>query len=341
MNDYKNYSLIRHNTFGVEASCRRFLEYETPAEAADVAQVIRESQLPHLLIGSGSNLLLVDSWYDGLVVHSAIRGIEHVGGQCAPDEVLLRVGSGENWDHLVDYCVSHGYYGAENLSLIPGEVGASAVQNIGAYGAEVADIIYKVEAVEIATGQLVEIAAPDCHYGYRHSRFKGEWAGRYLITHVVYRLSRVFAPRLDYGNIRQELERKGISAPTAAELRNAIIDIRRRKLPDPEQLGNAGSFFMNPVVERSLFERLQGDNPTMPHYHVDADHVKIPAAWLIDQCGWKGRSLGPAGVHTEQALVLVNRGGATGQDVLHLCRAIQADVLSRFGITLRPEVNIV
>ena len=341
MNDYKNYSLLRHNTFGIEASCRRFLEYETAAEAAVAAQVIRESQLPHLVVGSGSNLLLVGSCYDGLVVHSAVRGIELVGGQSTSDEVLLRVGSGENWDDLVDYCVAHGYHGAENLSLIPGEVGASAVQNIGAYGAEAADLIYNVEAVEIATGRLVVIDAADCHYGYRQSRFKGEWSGRYLITHVVYRLSRAFVPRLDYGNIRQELERKGIGTPTAAELRSVIIDIRRRKLPDPEQLGNAGSFFMNPVVERPLFERLLADNPAMPHYHVDDDHEKIPAAWLIDQCGWKGRSLRPAGVHTEQALVLVNRGGATGQDVLRLCQAIQADVLSRFGIMLRPEVNIV
>ena len=341
MNDFKDYSLLRHNTFGIEARCHRFLEYETVGEAAVAAQVIRESQRPHLVIGSGSNLLLVGSYYDGLVVHSAVRGIELVGGQTTSDEVLLRVGSGENWDELVDYCVAHGYHGAENLSLIPGEVGASAVQNIGAYGAEAADLIYKVEAVEVATGRPVVIAAADCHYGYRQSRFKGEWSGQYLITHVVYRLSRVFTPRLDYGNIRQELERKGIGTPTAAELRSVIIDIRRRKLPDPTQLGNAGSFFMNPVVERSLFERLLASYPAMPHYHVDDDHEKIPAAWLIDQCGWKGRSLGPAGVHTEQALVLVNRGGATGQDVLRLCQAIQADVLSRFGIVLRPEVNIV
>jgi UDP-N-acetylmuramate dehydrogenase len=229
----------------------------------------------------------------------------------------------------------------ENLSLIPGDVGASAVQNIGAYGAEAKDVIERVEAVSITTGEVCTFSGEDCCYGYRDSRFKREWKNQYLITHVTYRLSREYKPRLDYGNIRAELERQGISLPDALQLRQTIIDIRNAKLPDPKVTGNAGSFFMNPVVEREVYDRLAEQYPGMPHYDVDEEHVKIPAGWMIDQCGWKGKSLGKAGVHDRQALVLVNRGGATGQDVIALCQAVCADVEQKFGIALHPEVNIV
>ena len=245
------------------------------------------------------------------------------------------------WDDIVDLCVKNHWHGMENLSLIPGEVGASAVQNIGAYGAEAKDIIYKVEAIDLATGEPRQIANEECEYAYRYSKFKGEWRNRYIITHVTYRLSNTFSPQLDYGNIRNELQRQGVDNPTAQQLREVIISIRNAKLPDPKQEGNAGSFFMNPVVERSVYEHLAAQYEGMPHYDVDDRHVKIPAGWMIDQCGWKGKTMGKAGVHDKQALVLVNRGGATGQDILDLCNAIRKDVYRRFGIDIHPEVNIV
>lgn len=332
MKDFRNYSLKEHNTFGIEAKCSRFLEYATVEEAQRVVGLLQDT--PYIIIGGGSNLLLTRD-YEGTVVHSAIRGVELLPGE------MLRCGSGEAWDSVVDYCVSHGLYGVENLSLIPGDVGASAVQNIGAYGAEVKDFIVSVEAVEIATGQLCTFSNAECRYGYRDSRFKHEWKNRYLVTHVTYRLSPVFHPRLDYGNIRAELERQGIAEPTPRQLRQVIIDIRRAKLPDPQETGNAGSFFMNPVVSREKFEVLLAEYPQMPHYCVDDSHEKIPAGWMIDQCGWKGRSLGRAGVHDKQALVLVNCGGATGQEIVDLCHAIQHDVHEKFGIDIYPEVNIV
>ena len=239
------------------------------------------------------------------------------------------------------FCVDHQCYGAENLSLIPGDVGASAVQNIGAYGVEVKDLITEVEAVEIATGKTRVFSCEECGYSYRQSRFKKEWKNRYLITQVTYQLQTTFEPHLDYGNIRAELERKGIAQPTAQQLRQVIIDIRQAKLPDPKVMGNAGSFFMNPIVAKEKYEQLAAQYEGMPHYTVDADHEKIPAGWMIDQCGWKGKSMGRAGVHDKQALVLVNRGGATGQEIVELCKVIQRDVKEKFDIEIFPEVNII
>ena len=335
MKEYEDYSLLKHNTFGIDARCRRFVEFSSVEEACEVARTLSE---PFLIVGGGSNLLLTRD-YEGTVVHSAVKGFE----PSATDngEVLVTVGSGEIWDDVVARFVANGWHGAENLSLIPGDVGASAVQNIGAYGVEVCSLIEKVEAVRIGDGQLMTFSAADCQYGYRQSRFKGEWKNRYLITHVTYRLSTTFTPHLDYGNIRAELQRQGIEVPTADELRKVIIGIRREKLPDPEVEGNAGSFFMNPVVAREQFEALQAVYPDMPHYFVDERHEKIPAGWMIDRCGWKGRTMGRAGVHDRQALVLVNRGGATGQEVVNLCEAIRKDVRERFGIDIHPEVNII
>ena len=327
-----NYSLLHHNTFGIDAKCRRFLEYVSVEEAQEIARQLQE---PYLLIGAGSNLLLTGD-FDGTVVHSAVKGIEN------QSDSLIRCGSGETWDEVVAWCVGHGLYGAENLSLIPGEVGASAVQNIGAYGAEVKDLIASVEAVEIGTGRLCIFSREECQYGYRDSRFKHEWKNKYLITHVVYRLKTDDAqPSTEYGNIRAELDRRGIQTPTAAELREVVIAIREAKLPDPKVTGNAGSFFMNPVVSREKFEALLAQYPQIPHYYIDEQHEKIPAGWMIDQCGWKGKSLGRAGVHDKQALVLVNRGGATGQEIVDLCEAIRNDVRERFGIDIHPEVNII
>lgn len=338
MRDLRDYSLLGHNTFGIDARCLRFLEFDSVAEAQRVARTVSTSALPLLIVGGGSNLLLTTD-FPGIVVHSAIKGCEVVAEDA--HTVCLRVGSGETWDDLVAHCVANGWHDAENLSLIPGEVGASAVQNIGAYGAEACDLIKQVEAVNISTGEVVAIAAADCAYGYRQSRFKQEWKNQFLITHVTFRLSRTFEPRLDYGNIREELECRGIVVPTPQDLRQVIIDIRRRKLPDPEVEGNAGSFFMNPVVSREKFETLFAQYPQMPHYYVDETHEKIPAGWMIDQCGWKGRTLGRAGVHAKQALVLVNKGGATGADIVRLSDSIRQDVSARFGIDIHPEVNIV
>lgn len=342
MRDIRNYSLLEHNTFGIDAKCGRFLEYASVAEAVEVAGMISSS--PFLVIGGGSNLLLTAD-YPGTVVTPAPMA-DVSSGVCLDSKSLtLRCWAGLVFDDVVDYCVGNGLYGLENLSLIPGQVGASAVQNIGAYGAEVKDVICSVEAVEIATGKVVTIPAEECHYAYRQSRFKGEWRNRFLITYVTYRLSASFAPHVDYGNIRAELDAKGIATPTARQLREVIIDIRNAKLPDPKVEGNAGSFFMNPIVSRERFEAIRKDYPTMPFYEVrngpEDSSYKIPAGWMIDQCGWKGKTIGPAGVHSRQALVLVNKGGATGSDIVRLMKAVQHDVSERFGISLQPEVNIV
>lgn len=326
------------NTFGIDAQCRRYLEYATAEEACAIADELRRASLPFLIIGAGSNLLPTGD-YDGTVVHSAVRGIsltEHPDGSA-----LLHCGSGETWDDVVAWTVDRGFADLANLSLIPGEVGASAVQNIGAYGAEACQFIHDIHAIDIQTGQRLIIPQQDCRYGYRDSLFKHEWKNRVLITHVSYQLHRQYKPNMEYGNLRTELERKSIESPTPQQLRQVIIDIRRSKLPDPAEQGNAGSFFMNPVVSRAKFEELSAVYPQMPHYYINEDSEKIPAAWLIDQCGWKGRALGCAGVHHKQPLVLVNLGGATGQDIVALCKAIQDDVQQRFGITLKPEVNIV
>ena len=333
MKDFKNYSLKAHNTFGIEAACSRFLEYESIEEARQVAAILRASATPYIIIGGGSNLLLTGD-FQGVVVHSAMKQYR-LDGDC------MCCGSGMTWDDVVALSLEAGLYGAENLSLIPGDVGASAVQNIGAYGTEVKDLIVRVEAVEIATGEIRVFTNAECQYGYRQSRFKHDWKNQYLMTNVTYQFSTVFTPRLDYGNIRSELERRGIAEPTAQQLRQVIIDIRNAKLPDPKVMGNAGSFFMNPVVSRQKYEELLAQYPQMPHYTVDADHEKIPAGWMIDQCGWKGKSLGHAGVHDKQALVLVNRGGATGAEVVALCHQIQQDVHEKFGIDIHPEVNII
>lgn len=338
MKDIKNYSLLAHNTFGIEARCHRFLEYSSVEEAQQIVSSLTTEDEPLLILGGGSNLLLTGD-YPGTVLHSAIKGIKVLSDK-EPAFVFLECGSGEVFDDVVAFAVENGYHGAENLSIIPGEVGASAVQNIGAYGVEAKDIIYKVEAVEIATGKLVVFDNADCEYSYRQSKFKHEWRDKYLVTHVIYRLSRTFVPDLDYGNIRSSLEKKGIASPTAQQLREVIIEIRNAKLPDPKVEGNAGSFFMNPIVEKAKYEELASQYLGMPHYTIDAEHEKIPAGWMIDQCGWKGKSLGKAGVHDKQALVLVNRGGATGADIVRLCETIQKDVKEKFGIEIHPEVNI-
>ena len=344
MTDKSNYSLLNHNTFGIEAKCCRYLEYASEAEAQEVIRILKKEALPLLIVGSGSNLLLTRDFPGTVVSPRNTFEVNEVPANTGVDvsgTVFLRCWAGTAFDDVVAYAVAHGFYGMENLSLIPGEVGASAVQNIGAYGAEVSDIIVKVEAVELATGQLRVFSNAECEYSYRQSKFKHEWKNQYLISYVTYQLSKTFTPRLDYGNIRNKLAEEKIDNPTPVQLRQTIIDIRNAKLPNPKIQGNAGSFFMNPIVPRRKYDELAVLYPRMPHYTIDADHEKIPAGWMIDQCGWKGKSLGRACVHDKQALVLVNRGGATGNDILTLMHTIQRDVKRKFDIDILPEVNVV
>ena len=336
MTEYTDYSLLPHNTFRLDVKAARFMEYSSEEElTAFLASGGLTS--PYLHIGGGSNLLFLSD-YPGLVLHSSVKGVETVAE--TDERVELRVGSGVVWDDFVAYTVEKGFYGAENLSLIPGEVGASAVQNIGAYGVEVKDLVVSVDAVEAATGKKRRFTREECRYAYRDSIFKKELKGRYFVTYVTYRLSKLPVFHLDYGNVRAELEKDGME-PTLANVRRVIAAIRSNKLPDPKVTGNAGSFFMNPVVSQEQFDRLQAEYSEMPSYRLDGNRVKIPAGWLIERCGWKGKALGPAAVHDRQALVLVNRGGATGRDVLRLADEVARSVKERFGIEISPEVNLV
>lgn len=332
MKDLNDYSLLKHNTFGMDVRAERFIEYVSEEELISILPLLHEHRFLH--IGGGSNILFCGN-YDGIILHSAIAGISVV----AEDEasVSVKVGAGVQWDDFVSYAVEKGWSGAENLSLIPGEVGASAVQNIGAYGVEAKDLIENVETIDLTDGTRRVFLNAECVYGYRKSIFKNELKGRYAVTYVTYRLSKVFQPKIDYGNVREKLLGKEL---TPENVRNAVIDIRQSKLPDPEVTGNAGSFFMNPVVSLEKYEALKTENPDMPHYIVDGG-VKIPAGWLIEKCGWKGKSLGRAGVCPNQALVLINLGGATGRDIVALSNAVCQSVSEKFGISISPEVNII
>lgn len=334
------YSLLHHNTFGIDAHCTQFEEYSNVEELRGILKDLNKRGGKFLHIGQGSNLLFTKD-YDGTIMHSCIRGVEIVAE--SDKEVTVRVGAGIAWDDFVAWCVVSGLYGLENLSLIPGEVGASAVQNIGAYGAEAGDRISLVETIEAATGNLKNWANSECDYSYRHSIFKGEEKGKYIITHVDFKLSKIFHPNLSYKGLRREVEEvHGLSEAKldAETLRAIVLETRKGKLPDPAVMGSAGSFFVNPVVDQVKFDSLIAQYPDMPHFQMP-DGVKIPAGWLIDQCGWKGKSLGKAGVYPKQALVLVNLGGASGEDIVKLSDAVRADVKGKFGIDIHPEVNFI
>lgn len=322
------------NTFGLDVKAGRWLEY---ASVEELKALIAEGQIssPYLHVGSGSNLLFLGD-FEGTVLHSAIKSIEMVNQDA--EKVWLRVGAGVIWDDFVAYCVEQGYYGAENLSLIPGEVGASAVQNIGAYGVEVKDLISCVETVDVHGDKRV-FGVEECGYAYRNSVFKRPDMKSFFVTHVTFALNKAEQYTLNYGTIRQELEK--YPQIDLATVRQVIVSIRESKLPDPKVLGNAGSFFMNPIVPRAKYETLLQEYPSMPSYQVDATHVKIPAGWMIEQCGWKGKSLGNAAVHDKQALVLVNCGGATGADIVALSDAVRAAVREKFGVEIHPEVNMI
>lgn len=332
----KNYSLLPHNTFGLDVKADMFIEFSTEEEIRDLLNSGEIQNTKYLIIGAGSNLLFTKD-YHGSIIHSAIQGIRLV--KETKDEVWLRVGSGIVWDDFVAYCVKHNWGGAENLSLIPGEVGASAIQNIGAYGMEVKELIHEVEAMEIETGTSQIFTNSECNYAYRRSIFKEKLRGKYIITYVTYRLQKYPRLNLSYAGLKNALPKD--RSITVSTVRETVIRIRENKLPDPSVLGNAGSFFMNPIIPCAQYESLLVKWPDMPHYIVDETHVKIPAGWMIERCGWKGRTIGRAGVYDRQALVLVNLGNATAHDIVYLANQIMDSVRKQFGITIYPEVNYI
>jgi len=330
-------NLQSFHTFAIPAHAQKILEITSIPQLKQVWDECQQENLPVLFLGQGSNVLFVED-FAGAVLINRLLGIQHEEDQYFH---YLHVNGGEVWHDLVQWSIEQSIYGLENLALIPGCAGSAPIQNIGAYGCEVKDVIESVEAVNLATGEVETITGSDCGYSYRNSKFKHEWKNHYLITHVSYRLSKTFQPHLDYGNIRAALAENHILTPSAKELRQSIIAIREKKLPNPKVLGNAGSFFMNPLVEAHTFERLITRYSAMPFYKVGETLYKIPAGWLIEQCGWKGKYLGCAGVYEKQALVLVNLGGAKGTDIIALSDAIIHDVEKKFGISIHPEVNII
>ena len=324
------------NTFGIPAHARVYVEYTSVEELRTLLQTYKSERLLH--IGAGSNLLFTKD-FDGVVLHSCIcfaRALEEDA-----EGVNIEVGAGIVMDDLIAQVADMGLYGLENLSHIPGEVGASAVQNVGAYGVEAKDVIREVHAIAVESGEECVFSNADCRFGYRDSIFKNELKGQYIITSVVFHLSKQPQPHLDYGNLRQALAGK---EPTPMNIREAVIAIRKQKLPEPEDLGSAGSFFKNPIISSEHFQTiLQQEQKTaaeIPHFET-ADGIKIPAAWLIEQCGWKGKRQGGAQVYEKQPLVIVNTGNATAQDIITLAADITESIAQRFQITLHPEVNYI
>ena len=332
----KNISLQPFNTFGIEAYAERFVEVD---RVEQLQEILRQHKDLFILSG-GSNILLTKN-IERPVVKIGLRGREIVGSK-DDDHVLVKVQAGENWHELVLWCISEGLGGLENLSLIPGQVGTSPMQNIGAYGVEIKDVFHELEAMEIGSGTRVKFSAEDCRFGYRDSIFKNELKGKFVIINVTFALtSKNHKIATDYGAIRSELSKRGIEKPGIRDISDVVIAIRQSKLPDPKELGNSGSFFKNPVIGRKHFEKLLEKHPQMPYYIVDPENVKVPAGWLVEQSGFKGKRFGDAGVHAKQALVLVNYGHATGLEILDLARRIQDEVFRLFDIHLEMEVNII
>ncbi len=331
-----NYSLKNLNTFGIDVNAKLYADVLTETDLEEVfgSPLIKENKL--LVLGGGSNMLFTKD-YDGLVLKISIKGIK-VTPQ--GDDVLVTAGAGEVWDALVKYCVAQGYAGLENLTLIPGTVGASPIQNIGAYGVEIKDVFESCTAFEIATGQIKTFNKAECEFGYRESVFKGKLKGKYIITSVTYRLSNIPNVQTHYGAINAELERRGIAEPTIADVSEVVAAIRVSKLPDPSTIGNAGSFFKNPIIDQPVFDDLLSHFPDTPHYPAPDGRVKLAAGWLIEQCGFKGLVDGHTGTWKNQALVLVNHGGATGQEVYRFSERIIETVQQKFGVLLEREVNI-
>ena len=332
MKRIENYDLSNQNTFRMKVKAALYIEYDNVEELQSLD--LKALPQPVFHMGAGSNLLFTKD-FPGTILHSNIKFIKYV--DMGLDEVLLTVGSGVVFDDLIANVAGNGLWGMENLSLIPGEVGAAAVQNIGAYGVEAKDVISGVVCLDTKDWTKTVFKVGECAYGYRDSRFKHE-RGRYIITSVLFRVTRKYSPKLDYGGVRAALEGRDLQALTPMDVREAIIGIRNAKLPDPAQIGSAGSFFKNPVISREHFERFA--TPETPHYDLPDGTVKVPAAWLIDQCGFRGKVLGGAQVYEKQPLVIVNASGsASPEDVLTLENQIIAAVQARYEITLHPEVD--
>ncbi|TYZ14589.1 UDP-N-acetylmuramate dehydrogenase [Hymenobacter lutimineralis] len=332
-----NVSLRPFNTFGIEVKARLFARFRSVEELQALLALPAVQQAEKLVLGGGSNLLFTRD-FEGVVLKNEINGLDIISQD--EDTALVRAGAGESWHGLVQYTLEQELSGIENLSLIPGTVGAAPLQNIGAYGAELKDTFDHLEALEIATGQLRTFSHAECGFGYRESVFKGPLKSRYIVTGVVLRLRRRHQANVSYGAIRTTLDDMGIGPePTPRQVSEAVVSIRRSKLPDPTEIGNAGSFFKNPELSQQKYDELKAQYADLPGYPLPGG-VKVPAAWLIEQCGWKGRRLGAHGVHDRQALVLVNHGGAQGEDIRNLAFEIIASVREKFGVELHPEVNI-
>jgi UDP-N-acetylmuramate dehydrogenase len=330
----RNISIKKYNTFGLDYKADSLITISTEDEATSAIKNIDRSK-PILIVGGGSNLLFVSD-FPGTIIHPEIDGIEIT--EQNNDFVIISAGAGVIWDDLVGWCVAKGFGGLENLSLIPGNVGATPVQNIGAYGREIKDSIIKISAIGLKDGHYREFRSDECRFGYRDSIFKGELKGEYLITKVFYRLTLNPEYQLEYGSLKDEVLKLGqISLKT---VREAVINIRRSKLPDPAVKGNAGSFFRNPLITGDKAFELKANYPDIPLYNDQSGGKKAAAGWLIEQCGWKGHRSGDAGVHEKQALVIVNHGNATGRDIFDLSEMIRASVLEKFGIELEREVEI-
>lgn len=335
MNIEENISLKNYNTFGIDVTAKRFICIDSVYQLQELLKVEKDI----FLISGGSNMLLTKD-IEKLVVHIDIKGVSI--DQENENEVFLTVNAGENWHEFVLWCVDNNYGGLENLSLIPGNVGTCPIQNIGAYGVEVKDTITKVEALHIETGKLVQFSNEECKFGYRNSIFKNEVKGKYIITSVSFKLTKQNHNfNTSYGAIETELTSKNIAKPNLKNISDAIIAIRKSKLPDPKEIGNSGSFFKNPVITKAHFLTLQKTYPEIPSYIVSENQVKVPAGWLIEKAGFKGKRFGDFGVHKKQALVLVNYNNATGKEIYNLAETIQKEIKSKFDIKLEIEVNVI
>lgn len=333
----ENVSLKNLNTFGIDSKAAFFTEV---ASMDDVREIISDKEFSttkKLILGGGSNILFTED-FDGMVIKNSFKGISVENEN--DEHVFVTAGAGENWHKFVLHCIASNYAGIENLSLVPGNVGAGPMQNIGAYGVELKDVFYELQAFEIATGELIRFSAADCNFGYRESVFKNKYREKFIITSVTLRLNKT--PKFDttYGAIEQELEKMGVKELSIAAISMAVCNIRSSKLPDPKQIGNAGSFFKNPVVSNELFQKIKSNYQDVVGYPV-GNEVKLAAGWLIEQCGWKGYRKDDFGVHMNQALVLVNYGNAKGSDIYNLSGEVMDSVQKKFGVTLEREVNIV
>lgn len=330
-----NISLKPYNTFGIEVLAKHFVEVSSEQELMDALKLDYSNKF---ILGGGSNLLLTKD-LDALVIHINIKGIEVVKEE--EDCVFVKAQAGENWHEFVLWCLDQDFGGVENLSLIPGNVGTSPIQNIGAYGVELKDVFVECEALDINTQEIKVFTNKECNFGYRNSIFKNKVKGQYVITNVTFKLTKnKHQLNTYYGAITTELEKKNIQTPTIKDVSDAIIKIRQSKLPDPKEIGNSGSFFKNPVISLDHFILLQNNFPKIPSYKVSEEEIKIPAGWLIDKAGFKGKKFGNFGVHKNQALVLVNYGSAKGEDILELSKLIQKTIKRLYNIDLEAEVNI-